>query len=153
MKPTDTTSINSGICCKMPFFPCIQCLITADLKQRAKPGVLKNCLACLWVQAKHTTQAARIQYASVAKRKKYFEVFCLSLTGSLRFSECQRVKVITYWALGRRNQYLKCFANKVIRAKPRIPCGLRQYFHKIIPILPSFPLLLTMLSSFSFKSG
>lgn len=79
VKPTDTTAINSGICCKMPLFHAF----TVSDYSWSKP-VNKNWCAkiltlsgCSWVEAKHTIQTAPvgIQNALVAKCKEHLRYF------------------------------------------------------------------------------
>lgn len=118
VKPSNTTSINLGICCKVPrSSKHSQGLITADPEQRNNWHVKVLCLGWLWVQAKHTQTDSDSQYS---KCKKHFEPSCRSLTGSAGFTGCQihAVCVIVYWAPGRWKWCLECFENNVMTANP-----------------------------------
>lgn len=136
VKPTDTTSINLGICCKIPFFRAF----TVSDYSRSRPESRNRCvkilcLSCLWAQAKRSVQAASVSLleASGAECKERFEAFCLSLTcsvnaGSTR-SLCRRRR-----SFKQMEPRLRCFVNKVSRAKLHLLCGVRQYLHAV-----SFP--------------
>lgn len=90
VEPSNTISINLGICCKMPSFPVH--LWRLMLRREKGCRVKTLCLDKLWAQAKHTENRQRrlnAQNASAAERKKHFELYSLTLTGSARFTECQ----------------------------------------------------------------
>lgn len=86
VKPTDTTSINLGICCKIPFFRAFTVSDYSRSQPESRSRCVKTlCLSCLWAQAKRSVQAASASLleASGAECKEHFEALCLSLTCSV----------------------------------------------------------------------